>query len=115
MTKKPVLFLALAGALYASATAFALTGAKGNADRIAVRGNYSQYEGKVDLRDANGAVVFYFWGGDRCAAAPVAPTERQIDLLLSAHLNGHAVSLDYGNFNSQYGASRCWDGGIQVY
>ena len=115
MTEKPILFLALAGALYA-ATAFAsITGAKGNADRIALRPGYSQYEGKVDLRDAAGAVVFYFWGGDRCAAAPVAPTERQVDLLLSAHLNGHAYQLDYNNSNSQYGASRCWDGGIQVW
>jgi hypothetical protein len=115
MSKKPILFLALAGALYASAMAFALTGAKGKADRIAVRPGYSQYEGKVDLRDATGAVIFYYWGGDRCAAALVAPTQRQIDLLLSAHLNGHEYSLDYNNFNSQFGASRCWDGGIQVY
>ena len=60
MSKKPIPFLALAGALYASAMAFALTGAKGKADRIAVRPGYSQYEGKVDLRDATGAVIFYY-------------------------------------------------------
>jgi len=44
-----------------------------------------------------------------------APTDREIDILLGAHLNGHAVSLDYANFSSSFGQSRCWDGGIQVY
>ena len=45
----------------------------------------------------------------------IAPTDRQVDILLGAHLNGHAVSLDYQDFNSSFGTSRCWDGGIQVY
>ena len=116
MTKKEILLVALLGVLLASATAFAsLTGAKGNADRIALREGYSQYEGKIDLRDSTGAVLFYFWGGSRCAGAPIAPTDRQIDILLSAHLNGHEVSLDYNNYVSSFGSSRCWDGGIQVY
>jgi hypothetical protein len=115
MTKKPILLIALAGVLSATATAFALSGAKGSADRIALREGYSQYEGKIDLRDSSGAVIFYFWGGTRCAAAIAAPTERQIDILLSAHVNGHEVSLDYNNYNSSFGSSRCWDGGIQVY
>ena len=114
MTKKIVLLSALIGVLHATAT-FALTGTIGNADRIALREGYSQYEGKIDLRDSAGAVTFYYWGGTRCPAAVTAPTDRQVDILLSAHVNGHAVSLDYQDFNSSFGASRCWDGGIQVY
>lgn len=114
MTKKAVLLIALTAVLHAT-PAFALTGAVGNADRIALREGYSQYEGKIDLRDSTGAVTFYYWGGSRCAAAPVAPTDRQVDILLAAHLNGHEVSLDYNNYNSSLGSSRCWDGGIQVY
>lgn len=113
MIKKAILLIAIVGAL--QATAFALTGAVGNADRIALRDGYSQYDGKIDLRDATGAVTFYYWGGSRCAAAPVAPTDRQVDVLLDAHLSGHAVALDYTSYNSALGASRCWDGGIQVY
>ena len=115
MTKKAILLIALVGLLHAADTAFALTGALGTADRIALREGYSQYEGKIDLRDGTGAVTFYYWGGTRCPAAVTAPTDRQVDILLSAHLNGHAVSLDYANFTSSFGASRCWDGGIQVY
>ncbi len=114
MTKKAILIISLAGILHAT-PAFALTGAAGSADRIALREGYSQYEGKIDLRDSSGAVIFYYWGGIRCAGAPVAPTDRQIDVLLAAHLNGHEVSLDYNNYNSTHGSSRCWDGGIQVY
>ena len=115
MTKKAILLIALVGLLHAAGTAFALTGALGNADRIALREGYSQYEGKVDLRDGTGTVIFYFWGGTRCPAAVDAPTDREIDMLLGAHLNGHAVSLDYANFTSSFGQSRCWDGGLQVY
>jgi hypothetical protein len=114
MTRKAILLIALAGVLHASATAFALTGAMGNADRIALREGYSQYEGKIDLRDSSGAVTFYYWGGTRCAVA-TAPTDRQIDILLSAHVHGHAVSLDYDSQVSSLGDSRCWDGGIQVW
>ena len=94
---------------------FALTGAVGNADRIALREGYAQYEGKIDLRDESNAVTFYYWGGSRCAAAATAPTDRQIDILLNAHLHGHAVSLDYTSYGSSLGTSRCRDGGIQVY
>jgi hypothetical protein len=115
MTKKAILLIALVGVLHAGATAFALSGALGNADRIILREGYSQYEGRIDLREASGTVTFYSWGGDRCAAALVAPTDRQIDILLSAHVHGHGVSLDYTSYNSTYGSSRCWDGGIQVY
>jgi len=114
MTKKAILLIALVGLLHAADT-FALTGALGTADRIALREGYSQYEGKIDLRDATGAVTFYYWGGTRCPAAVTAPTDRQVDILLGAHLNGHAVSLDYANFTSSFGLSRCWDGGLQVY
>ncbi len=114
MTKKAILLIALVGVLSATATAFALTGALGNADRIALREGYSQYDGKIDLRDSAGTVTFYYWGGDRCVGA-AAPTDRQVDILLSAHVHGHAVSLDYGNYGSAYGTSRCWDGGIQVW
>jgi hypothetical protein len=57
MTKKAILVLALAGLLSTAGSALAsLTGAKGNADRIALREGYSQYEGKIDLRDSTGAV-----------------------------------------------------------
>ena len=115
MTKKAIKLIALVGALSATGTAFATTGTKGSADRIALRENYSQYEGKIDLRDSSGAVTFYYWGGDRCAAAPVVPTDRQIDILLNAHFHGHEVSPDYDNYASQFGTSRCWDGGMQVY
>jgi hypothetical protein len=115
MTRKTILLTALVGVLLATATAFAsLSGAKGYADRIALRENYSQYEGKTDLRDSSGNVIFYYWGGARCGSS-IAPTERQVDVLLSAHLNGHDVSLDYNDFVSALGTSRCWDGGIQVY
>ena len=114
MTKKIVLLSALIGVLHATAT-FALTGTIGNADRIALREGYSQYEGKIDLRDAANVVTFYYWGGTRCPAAVTAPTDRQVDVLLNAHVHGHAVSLDYTDFNSAFGTSRCWDGGIQVY
>ena len=86
-----------------------------NADRIAVREGYEQYEGKIDLRDSAGALVFYFWGGTRCAAAADAPTEREIDILLAAHIGGHEYQLDYADVASAYGNSRCWDGGIQVW
>jgi hypothetical protein len=115
MIKKAILLSALVGALHATNAVASLTGALGNADRIGLREGYSQYEGKIDLRDASNTVTLYYWGGARCAAAPVAPTDRQIDVLLSAHLSGHAVSLDYNSYNSAYGSSRCWDGGIQVY
>ena len=115
MTKRTILLTALVAVLCATATAFALTGAVGSADRIALRPGYSQYDGKIDLRVASGAVNFYYWGGSRCAAAPIAPTDRQIDALLNAHLSGHAVALDYTSYNSALGSSRCWDGGIQVY
>ena len=114
MTKKALLLIALVGVLHATATVFALTGAKGNADRIALREGYAQYAGKIDLRDSTNAVVFYYWGGDRCGSA-TAPTDRQIDLLLNAHVNGHAVSLDYTDYNGLFGVNRCWDGGIQVW
>lgn len=114
MTRQAIQLIALAALLHASGTALALTGTKGSADRVAVRPGYSQYEGKVDLRDSNNVVTFYYWGGDRCVGAP-KPTNRQIDLLLNAHLYGHEYSLDYDNYASQYGTSRCWDGGIQVY
>ena len=114
MTKKAILLSALVGVLHATATAFALTGASGNADRIALREGYAQYAGKIDLRDSSGAVTFYYWGGDRCAGA-TAPTERQIDILLSAHLHSRAVSLDYDDYVGSYGPNRCWYGGIQVY
>ncbi len=92
VTKKTIVLGALVGVLLATATAFALTGTKGYADRIALREGYSQYEGKIDLRDSTGAVIFYFWGGSRCAGAPVAPTDRQVDVLLNAHLHGHEAS-----------------------
>ena len=115
MTKKAILLSALVGVVYATGTAFALTGALGNADRIALREGYSQYEGKIDLRDESGAVTFYYWGGSRCAAAAVSPTDPQVDILLSPHLQGHPVALDYTSYNSALGSSRCWDGGIQVY
>ena len=113
-SKKASLPIVLVGAFWATATAFALTGVKGNADRIILREDYSQYAGKIDLRDSSGAVTYYYWGGDRCAGAD-APTDRQIDILLTAHVHAHAVSLDYDNFVSSYGTSRCWDGGIQVW
>jgi uncharacterized membrane protein len=113
MTKTAILLVALVGVPHA--TAFALTGAVGNADRVALREGYSQYEGKIDLRDSTSTVTFYYWGGSRCAAAAVAPTDRQVDILLNAHVNGRAVSLDYQSHNSAFGSSRCWDGGIQVY
>jgi hypothetical protein len=112
VTKKAILTIMTVG--LASATAFATTGARGSADRIAVRENFPQYAGKVDLRDANNIVNFYYWGGDRCGTA-VAPSERQIQILLSAHLAGHEVSLDYNDVVSVLGTSRCWDGGIQVF
>jgi hypothetical protein len=113
VTKKSV--LAIMTASLAAGTAFAsTTGAKGSADRIALRESFAQYAGKVDLRDANNIVNFYYWGGDRCAAA-VAPSERQIQFLMTAHMSGHEVSLDYNDVVSSYGTSRCWDGGIQVY
>ena len=105
MPKTLVLLSALMGLLYATAT-FALTGAIGNADRIALREGYSQYEGKIDLRDAANVVTFYYWGGTRCPAAVTAPTDRQVDVLLNAHVHGHAVSLDYTDFNSAFGTSR---------
>jgi hypothetical protein len=108
------LFAALLGVVCAT-NAFSLTGAVGLADRIALREGYSQYEGKIDLRDASNSVIFYYWGGARCPSALTPPTDRQVDVLLNAHLSGHAVSLDYTNFTSSYGQSRCWDGGIQVY
>ena len=114
MTKKAILLIALVGVLHATATAFALTGASGNADRIALREGYSQYAGKIDLRDSSGTVTFYYWGGDRCTGA-TAPTDRQIDILLSAHVHGHAVSLDYDDYIGSFGTNRCWDGGIQVW
>ena len=114
MTRKAILLIALVGALSATGTAFALTGAKGSADRIALRENYSQYAGKIDQRDSSGSVIFYYWGGDRCGNA-IAPTDRQIDVLLSAHVHERETSLDYSEHASQYGTSRCWDGGIQVY
>ena len=41
MTKQAILLFALAGVLQATATTFALTGARGNADRIALREGYS--------------------------------------------------------------------------
>jgi hypothetical protein len=114
MTKKAILLIALTGVLHAAGTAFALTSTQGLADRIALRDGYSQYAGKIDLRDSSGAVTFYFWGGDRCVGA-TAPTERQVDILLNAHVHGHDVSLDYSDRTSSYGTSRCWDGGIQVW
>ena len=114
MKKTATVLIALAAILRAT-PAFALTGSPGSADRIALREGYAQYEGKVDLRDSSGAVIFYYWGGTRCASAPVAPTDRQIDILLAAHLNGHEVSLDYSDQSSSYGTSRCWDGGLQVW
>jgi hypothetical protein len=113
VTRKSILAIVIAS--LAAGTAFAsTTGAKGSADRIALRENYSQYAGKVDLRDANNIVNFYYWGGDRCGNA-VAPSERQIQFLMSAHMSGHEVSLDYNEVVSALGTSRCWDGGIQVY
>ena len=116
VTKKTIVLIALVGVLLATATAFAsITGVKGYADRIALREGYSQYEGKIDLRESSGAVIFYYWGGTRCAGAPVAPTDRQIDIMLSAHLQGHEAQLDYNNYVSSQGTSRCWDGGIQVW
>ena len=114
MTDKAIPLIALVGVLHATGTAFGLTGARGYADRIAFREGYSQYDGKIDLRDSSGTVTFYFWGGDRCAGA-TAPTDRQIDILLSAHLHGHEVSLDYDSYESSLGTNRCWDGGIQVW
>lgn len=114
MTMKATLLLALAGVVSVGGTAFALTGAKGYADRIALRDGYSQYSGKIDLRDATGAVIFYYWGGSRCAAA-TPPTDREIDFLMSAHLNGHEVSLDYADYTTSLGVSRCWDGGMQIW
>ena len=115
MTKKTILLIALVGVLCMTGTALALSGAVGYADRIALRDGYSQYEGKIDLRDAAGAVTFYYWGGSRCAAATDVPTDREIDYLLNAHLSGHSVSIDYDNYASSFGTSRCWDGGLQVY
>ena len=115
MIRSVMLSVALAATTFASSTAFAsFTGAKGSADRIALRTGFAQYAGKVDLRDATGAVIFYYWGGDRCVGA-TAPTDRQIDFLLSSHVSGHEVSLDYNDTTSAYGTSRCWDGGIQIY
>jgi hypothetical protein len=113
MTRKAILLVTVLSALHAGA-AFALTGSKGSADRIALREGYSQYEGKIDLRDSGNIVTFYYWGGDRCVGA-IPPTNRQIDFLLDAHLNGHQFSLDYDNYNSQFGTNRCWDGGIQIW
>jgi len=115
MTKKAILLIALVGVLCATGTALALSGVKGYADRIIVRDGYSQYEGKIDLRESTGAVTYYYWGGSRCAAATVVPTDRQIDFLLNAHVNGHSVSLDYTDYVSTLGTSRCWDGGIQIW
>jgi hypothetical protein len=114
MANKAILLIALVGVLHGTATTFALTGAKGNADRIALREGYSQYAGKIDLRDSSGTVTFYYWGGDRCTGA-TAPTDRQIDILLSAHVHGRAVSLDYDDHNGSFGMNRCWDGGIQIW
>ncbi len=113
MTKKAILLLSIFGVLQAG-PAFATTGAKGSADRIALREGYAQYAGKIDLRDSTGAVIFYYWGGDRCAGMP-GPTNREVDILLSAHLQGHEVSFDYADHASAYGTSRCWDGGLQVW
>lgn len=115
MLKSVLSSAAIAALVLAPSTALALTGAKGNADRIAVRAGYAQYAGKIDLRDATNTLIFYYWGGDRCAGAAVAPTDRQIDFLLNSHLAGHEVSLDYTDVVSAYGTSRCWDGGIQIY
>ena len=115
MTKKAILLIALVGLLHAAGTAFALTGALGTPIASPFERAIPSTKGKIDLRDGTGAVTFYYWGGTRCPAAVTAPTDRQVDILLSAHLNGHAVSLDYANFTSSFGASRCWDGGIQVY
>ena len=117
MTKKAILLVALVAILQATTILFAsMTGTRGKADRIALRDAYSQYTGKVDLRDGTGvsAVTFYYWGGDRCPGA-TGPTDRQIDILLSAHIHGREVSFDYNEYYSNYGVSRCWDGGIQVW
>jgi hypothetical protein len=73
------------------------------ADRIGLREGYSQYAGKIDLRDHSGIVTFYYWGGDRCVGA-IPPTD-QIDFLLNAHVTGHEVSVDYDSYASQYGTS----------
>ena len=116
MTRNALLLVALLGILSATGTTLAaLSGTMGYADRIAIRNGYSQYEGKIDLRDSNNVVTFYYWGGTRCAAATDAPTNREIDFLLNAHLSGHSVSLDYDNYSSSYGTSRCWDGGLQIW
>jgi hypothetical protein len=112
--KKLMTCIALGAVVLASSPAFATTGAKGSADRIALRENFPQYRGKVDLRDALNVVNFYYWGGDRCLGA-AQPTDRQIDILLAAHLQGHDVALDYVDINSAFGVSRCWDGNLQVF
>jgi hypothetical protein len=115
VTKKIMTSIVLGALLAASGTAFATTGAKGLADRIALRENFPQYKGKVDLRDALGNVTFYYWGGDRCPTG-AQPTDRQIDILLAAHLQGHDVALDYTDINTvTYGISHCWDGNLQVF
>jgi hypothetical protein len=115
VTKKAKLSIVLVATALASGTAFAsLSGAQGNADRIILREGYSQYQGRIDLRETSGTVTYYYWGGDRCPATPV-PSNRQIDILLAAHNSGHAVSLDYNNVTGTFGTNRCWDGGIQVW
>lgn len=115
MKKTTVIASALATLGLASGIAYAsLTGTLGLPEIVVIRDSYSQYEGKIDLREASGAVTYYFWGGDRCAGM-VGPTNRKVDMLLDAKMAGHQIQLDYNEHASQYGTSRCWDGGIILW
>jgi hypothetical protein len=109
-------FVAMLSVLAFSATAWALTSTKGTADRIIIRPGYVQYDGAIELRDsATGVVTTHYWGGGRCPGV-AAPSDTQINRLVSAHVGGHALSLDYNNVNTgAYGTSRCWDGGTMIW
>jgi len=113
---KPATFsIALAAVGIASGIAYAsTTGALGLAEIAVIRDAYSQYEGKIDMRESSGAVTYYYWGGDRCAGM-TGPTNRKVDMMLAARLAGHQMQLDYNDHVSTYGTSHCWDGGIILW
>ena len=113
ITKTTITTCLIAALLLLTTVAAATTGSRGTASRVTIRDGYSQYEGKIDHYSGS-TVTFYYWGGGRCQGV-TQPTRRQIDRLLSAHLHGRETSLDYSTYTSNYGTSRCWDGGIQIW